>query len=123
MADVLRAGCDMACATACDGAALRAMVVTIVLNVDEVSSSTRDVEPPAGVVAPIDVLDDASADGLVDRASDVLGDERVTNNVTCCVTVLAVCRSDVRSGASLALLRMLTYELVVVDALNKYASH
>jgi hypothetical protein len=96
MADVLRAGCDMACATASDGAALCAVVVAIVPNADEASSSTRDVELPAGVAAFNDVLDDASADGLVDRVPDLVRDERVTNNVTCCVTVLAVYRSDIR---------------------------
>ena len=73
------------------------MVVVLVCLVEEVTSSTRDVESSAVGVAAVDVVDG----GLVDRPSDVVEDKSVTNDVTCCVNVREVCRAEVRLESSM----------------------
>lgn len=55
--------------------------------------------------------------------AEVLGEGRVTNDVTCCVTVLAICLAGIRVRSIMVLLGLLTCEVVVVDALYKFASH
>lgn len=133
MADVLRSGCgSFQAGDEEEATALRTMVV-LVCPVEEAMSSWKDVTPSTEAAAEVRVLiteptgvSELEAampmSVLVNVAVEMLGEVRVTSNVTCGVEALGVCRAEIRFKSHTAVPKLLTCE-VAIDSLPRYADH